>query len=116
MMLMTKRAKFLARLGSRHRPSFRTPPNELPSETVYQWNALVPLDLGNCIPVLVVIRQRRSGVKVLFPESAISELWRAPGMNGSRSSNFLHTYGAGATVPIFIQIFSFEVVASGMAW
>src|SRR5882672_2800503 len=26
MMLMTKRAKFLARLGSRHRPSSRTPP------------------------------------------------------------------------------------------
>src|SRR6266436_9209305 len=46
--------------------------------------------------------------------AAISELWRAPGMNGSRSSNFLHTYGAGATVPIFRQIFSFEVVASGM--
>jgi hypothetical protein len=33
MMLVTKRAKFLARLGSRHRPSFRTLPNELPSET-----------------------------------------------------------------------------------
>src|SRR5467141_1715721 len=45
-MLVTKRAKFLARLGSRHRPSSRTPPNELPSETVYQWNMLVPLDLG----------------------------------------------------------------------
>jgi hypothetical protein len=36
MMLVTKRAKFLARLGGRHRPSSRTPPNELPSETVYQ--------------------------------------------------------------------------------
>jgi hypothetical protein len=46
MMLMTKRVKFLARLGSRHRPSSRTPPNELPSETVYQWNTLVPLDFG----------------------------------------------------------------------
>jgi hypothetical protein len=45
-MLVTKRAKFLARLGSRHRPSSRTPPNELPSETVYQWNTLVPLDFG----------------------------------------------------------------------
>ena len=44
MMLVTKRAKFLARLGSRHRPSSRTPPNKLPLETVYQWNALVPLD------------------------------------------------------------------------
>src|SRR5712664_3507321 len=45
-MLVTKRAKFLARLGSRHRPSSRTPPNELPSETVYQWNTLVPFDFG----------------------------------------------------------------------
>src|SRR5713226_4140098 len=47
-MLVTKRAKFLAWLGSRHRPSSRTPPNELPSETVYQWNALVPFDLELC--------------------------------------------------------------------
>ncbi len=46
MMLMTKRPKLLARLGSRHRPFSRTPPNELPFETVYQWNALVPLDFG----------------------------------------------------------------------
>src|SRR6267378_6290394 len=46
MMLVTKRAKFLARLGSRHRPSFRTLPNELPSETVYEWDAPVPLDFG----------------------------------------------------------------------
>jgi hypothetical protein len=45
-MLVTKCVKFLARLGSRHRPSSSTPPNELPSETVYQWNALVPLDFG----------------------------------------------------------------------
>jgi hypothetical protein len=45
-MLVTKHAKFLARLGSRHRLSSRTPPNELPSETVYQWNALLPLDFG----------------------------------------------------------------------
>jgi hypothetical protein len=45
-MLVTKRAKFLAWLGSRHRPSSRTPPNELPSETVYQGNKLVPLDFG----------------------------------------------------------------------
>ncbi len=45
-MLVTKRPKFLARLGSRHRPSSRTPPNKLPSETVYQWNTLVPLDFG----------------------------------------------------------------------
>src|SRR5258706_11350594 len=44
-MLVTKRAKFLARLGTRHRPSSRAPPNELPSETVYQWK-LVPLDFG----------------------------------------------------------------------
>ena len=46
MMLMTKRAKSLARLGSRHGTSSWTPPNELPSETVYQWNMLVPLDFG----------------------------------------------------------------------
>jgi len=46
MMFMTKRAKFLARLGSRHRPSSRTPPNRLLWETVYQWNALVPFDFG----------------------------------------------------------------------
>lgn len=45
-MLVTKRSKFLARLGSRHRPSSRIPPNELPSETVYQWNTLVPFDFG----------------------------------------------------------------------
>ena len=44
-MLVTKCAKFLARLGTRHRPSSRAPPNELPSETVYQWK-LVPLDFG----------------------------------------------------------------------
>ena len=35
-------------------------------------------------------------------------------MNGSRGSNFLHIYGASGTDPIFRQIFSFEVVASGM--
>jgi hypothetical protein len=45
-MLVTKRAKFLARLGSRHRTSSGTPPNELSSGTVSQWNALVPLDFG----------------------------------------------------------------------
>ncbi len=33
-MLVTKCVKFLARLGSRHRPSSGTPPNDLPSETV----------------------------------------------------------------------------------
>jgi hypothetical protein len=37
-------------------------------------------------------------------------------MNGSRGSNFLLTYGAGGTDPIFRQIFSFEVVASDMVW
>src|SRR5258705_5023473 len=46
MMLVTKRAKFLAWLGSRHRPSSGTPPKELPSETVYEWDAPVPLDFG----------------------------------------------------------------------
>jgi hypothetical protein len=45
-MLVTKRAKFLARLGSRHRPFSQTPPNHLPSETVSQRNGLVPLDFG----------------------------------------------------------------------
>jgi hypothetical protein len=55
-------------------------------------------------------------VKLPEAETAISELWRAPGMNGSRDSNFLHIYGASGTDPIFRQIFSFEVVASGMAW
>src|SRR5467141_35721 len=56
MMLMTKRAKFLARLGSRHRPSSRTPPNGLLSETVNQWNALVPLGFWTCVLVPSVIR------------------------------------------------------------
>ena len=60
-MLVTKRAKFLARLGSRHRPSSRTPPNELPSETVYQWNTLVPLDFG-VVPLYVL--SYASGVQV----------------------------------------------------
>src|SRR5712664_3891538 len=60
-MLVTKRAKFLARLGSRHRASSRTPPNELPSETVYQWNALVPLDFG---VVSQYVRSYASGVQV----------------------------------------------------
>src|SRR5712664_306744 len=67
MMIMTKRAKFRARLGSRHGPSSRTPPNGLLSETVYQWNALVPLDFGLVSPVPSVIRQRSSSVKSLFP-------------------------------------------------
>src|SRR5258708_12432381 len=52
--------------------------------------------------------------KRLGPDAAISELWRAPGMNGSRGSNFLHTYGASGRDPIFRQIFSFEVVTSRM--
>src|SRR6266850_4039919 len=60
-MLVTKRAKFLARLGSRHRPSSRTPPNELPLETVYQWNTLVPLDFG---VVSQYVRSYASGVQV----------------------------------------------------
>jgi hypothetical protein len=61
MMLVTKRAKFLARLGSRHRPSSRTPPNELPSETVYQCYTLVPLDFG-VVPEYVL--SYASGVQV----------------------------------------------------
>jgi hypothetical protein len=72
-MLVTKRAKFLARLGSRHRSSSRTPPNELPSETECQWNMLVPLDLED---VAQYVRSYASGVEVsraysqsLFPES-----------------------------------------------
>jgi hypothetical protein len=47
MMLVTKRAKFLARLGSRHRPSFRTLPYVLQSKTVCQWNTLVRPNFGN---------------------------------------------------------------------
>src|SRR5260370_12406365 len=46
MMLVTKCAKFLARLGSRHRPSSRTPPDDLLSGTVRRLNTLVPLDFG----------------------------------------------------------------------
>ncbi len=34
-------------------------------------------------------------------------------MNGSRGSNFLRTYGAGGTDPIFRRIFSFEVCSLG---
>jgi hypothetical protein len=60
-MLVTKRAKFLARPGRWHRPSSRTPPNELPSETVYQWKKLVPLDLGD---VPQYVRSYASGVRV----------------------------------------------------
>jgi hypothetical protein len=60
-MLVTKCAKFLARLGTRHRPSSRTPPNELLSETVYQWNTLVPLDFG-VVPQCVL--SYASGVQV----------------------------------------------------
>jgi hypothetical protein len=43
-MLVTKCAKFLARLGSRHRTSSGTRPTDLPSETAYNWNTLVPLN------------------------------------------------------------------------
>jgi hypothetical protein len=60
-MLVTQDAKFLARLGSRHRPSSRTPPNELPSETVYQWNTLVRLDFGG---VPQYVRSYASAVEV----------------------------------------------------
>src|SRR5712664_3704286 len=60
-MLVTQDAKFLARLGSRHRPSSRTPPNELPSETVSRWNALAPLDFG-VVPQYVL--SYASGVQV----------------------------------------------------
>src|SRR5882762_1366184 len=64
--------EFLARLGSRHRPSSGTPPNELPSETVYQWNALVPLDFGAVPQLPTFIRQRRSGVKSLPSNGSMS--------------------------------------------
>jgi len=60
-MLVTKRAKFLARLGCRHRPSSRTPPNHLPLETVSRWNALAPLDFG-VVPQYVL--SYASGVQV----------------------------------------------------
>jgi hypothetical protein len=69
MMLMTKRAKFLARLGSRHRPSSRTPPNELPSETVYQWNGLVPLDFGLVSQYLVSYASGVHVSRAYSPES-----------------------------------------------
>src|SRR6267142_477702 len=61
MMLVTKCAKFLARLGSRHRPSFRTLPYVLQSKTVCQWNTLVPLDFGD-VPQFVL--SYASGVQV----------------------------------------------------
>ena len=61
MMLVTKRAKFLARLGSRHRPSFRTLPNVLQSKTVCQRNTLVPLDFGE---VSQFVLSYASGVQV----------------------------------------------------
>ena len=51
-MLVTKDAKVLARLGSRHIPSSRTRPNVLQPETVRQWNTLVPLDF-QLVPQLV---------------------------------------------------------------
>ncbi len=76
-MLVTKRAKFLARLGSRHGPSSRTPPNELPSETVYKWSRLAPLNFGVVHQLRTFIRQRRSGVKNLFPESTEIERVRS---------------------------------------
>jgi hypothetical protein len=60
-MLVTKRAKFLARLGSRHRPSFRTLPSVLQSQTVCQWNTLAPLDFGD-VPQFVL--SYASGVPV----------------------------------------------------
>jgi hypothetical protein len=60
-MLVTQDAKFLARLGSRHRPSSRTPPNELPSETECQWNKLVPSDLED---VPQYVRSYASAVEV----------------------------------------------------
>src|SRR5258708_12622706 len=41
-MLVTKCANFLARLGSRHRPSSGTRPTDLPPATSYTWNTLLP--------------------------------------------------------------------------
>jgi len=61
MMLVTKGSKFLARLGSRHRPSFRTLPYVLQSKTVCQWNSLVPLNFGD-VPRFVL--SYGSGVQV----------------------------------------------------
>jgi hypothetical protein len=45
-MLVAKGAKFLARLGSRHGTYSGTRPTDLPSETVYNWNTLVPSNFG----------------------------------------------------------------------
>jgi hypothetical protein len=59
-MLVTKRAKFLARLGSRHRPFSGTLPNKLSWETVYQGNRLVPFDFR----VLSQVRSYAGGIQV----------------------------------------------------
>jgi hypothetical protein len=74
---VTKRPKFLARLGSRHRPSSRTPPNALPSETVYQWNKLVPFDFG---VVSQRVRSYAGGAQVsrTFPTLPYSYLKKGP--------------------------------------
>jgi hypothetical protein len=77
MMLMTKRAKFRARLGSRHGPSSRTPPNGLLSETVYQWNALVPLDFGLVSQYLVSYASGLQVSRAYSPES--TEIGRVRG-------------------------------------
>src|SRR6266478_260833 len=54
-MLVTKCAKFFARLGSRHRPPSGIPPNELPSETVHQWNTMVPFRFWSCTPAVTYV-------------------------------------------------------------
>src|SRR6267378_4102011 len=76
-MLVTKRVKFLARLGSRHRPSFRTLPSVLQSQTVCQWNTLAPLDFGD-VPQFVL--SYASGVPVSRDYSL--KLPRLGGRNG----------------------------------
>jgi hypothetical protein len=62
-MLVTKRAKFLARLGSRHRPSSRTPPNETPVGGGVPVGHAGSVRFWSRTPVRTFIRQRRSGVK-----------------------------------------------------
>ena len=76
-MLVTKRPKFLGRLGSRHRPSSRTPPNELPSETVYQGNKLVPFEFG-VASQYVVSYAGGAQVSRTFPNLPYSYLQKGP--------------------------------------
>jgi hypothetical protein len=67
-MLVTKRAKFLARPRSRHRSSFKTHLQTLHPETACQWSTPAPFhfEFVPQNPIRVFIRQRSSGVKSVF--------------------------------------------------